>query len=175
MVVDWMTPTKWRFTLFNFSARVRNLLSRKLKTSRRVPYRRNHKWPLLELLEGRVVPAAVVPGTIQGQGGWSGGTVAISPRVDQAVDQTGSNAHSGVGAWHVSNATINGNHNGAFGGWVFSPELLVAAGQPSSGARADRFSATFYFRSASNDADGSNIEVDLGNTAGTDRTTFLAI
>jgi hypothetical protein len=129
---------------------------------------------LLELLEARDVPSAFVPGSIQGQDGWSGGSGAIAPGVDQAVVQ-GSVAHFGVGAWHVSNDTSNGNYNGGFGGWVFSPGLSVAAGQPSSGAGADRFSATFFFRSASTVADGSNIEVDLGNTAGNDRTTFMAI
>src|SRR5262249_55466923 len=145
------------------------------RTSRRVPYRRNQIRPSLEHLEGRVVPSTFVPGTIQGQGGWSGGTSAISSSVDQAVDQSGSNAHLGVGAWHVSNNTSNGNNNGGFSGWAFAPGLAVAAGQPSSGASADRFSATFFFRSASTVADGSNIEVDLGNTEGTDRTTFMAI
>jgi parallel beta-helix repeat protein len=130
---------------------------------------------MVELLEGRVVPSTFVPGSIQGQDGWSGGSGAISPSVDQAVVQTGSDTHLGVGAWHISNDTSNGNYNGAFGGWVFSPGLSVAAGDPSSGAGADRFSATFFFRSASTVADGSNIEVDLGNTAGSDRTTFLAI
>jgi parallel beta-helix repeat protein len=132
---------------------------------------------MLELLEGRDVPSvsAFAPGSIQGQDDWSGGTGAISPSVDQAVVQTGSDTHVGVGAWHISNDTSNGNYNGSFGGWVFSPGLSVAAGDPSSGAGADRFSATFFFRTASTAADGSNIEVDLGNTAGTDRTTFMAI
>jgi hypothetical protein len=170
-----MTSNKWRFTMSNFSAAIRNLFSRKLKTSRRVPYRRNPTRPLLELLEGRDVPSVFVPGSIQGQDRWSGGSGAISTQIDQAVDQTGSDAHYGVGALHISNDTNNGNYNGGFGGWVFSPGLSVAAGQPDSLAGADRFSATLYFRSANTVADGSNIEVDLGNPAGNDRTTFLAI
>jgi hypothetical protein len=173
-----LTPTNWGFTMSNFSAAIRNLFSRKPRTSRRVPSRRNQTRPSLELLEGRVVPSTFstfVPGTIQGQDGWSGGIGAISPSVDQAVDQTGSNAHFGVGAWHVSNDTSKGDNNGGFVGWGFSPGLSVAAGQLSSGAGADRFSATFFFRSANTVADGSNIEVDLGNTAGTDRTTFMAM
>jgi hypothetical protein len=162
-------------SIFNyFASSLKRILPARSRHSRRRPLRSRASLRL-ELLEGRVVPATFVPGTIQGQDGWSGGTGAISPSVDQAVDQTGSDAHFGVGAWHVSNDTSNGNYNGAFGGWVFSPGLSVAAGQPSSGAAADRFSATFYFRCASTVADGSNIEVDLGNTAGSDRMTFMAI
>lgn len=159
------------------SAAIRNLFSRKLKTSKRVPSRRSPTRPLLELLEARDVPTAsvFVPGSIQGQDGWTGGAIPISTSVDQAVDQSALNAHLGAGAWHVSNNTSNGNHNGAFGGWVFSPGLSVAAGQPSSGAQANQFRATFFFRSANTVADGSNIELDLGNTAGTDRATFMAI
>ena len=129
----------------------------------------------LETVENRLVLSGFVPGSIQGQDGWSGGTTAISTSIDQTVDQTGSNAHSGVGALHMSNDTSNGNSNGAFSGWPFSPGLSVAAGQPSSGAGANQFSATFFFRSASTVADGSNIEVDLGTVAGDDRNTFLAI
>ena len=51
----------------------------------------------------------------------------------------------------------------------------MSAGQPSSGAGADQFTATLWFRSASASADGSYIEIDLGNVAGDDRTTFLAL
>jgi hypothetical protein len=131
--------------------------------------------PRMELLEDRAVPAAFGGGSIQGQDGWSGGTIAIAPQVVQAVDVSGANAHFGVGAWQVSNSTANGGYNGVFAGWPFGPGLSVAAGQPSSGAGADRFSATYFFKSASNVADGSNIEIDLGTTTGDDRNTFMAI
>src|SRR5262245_8886236 len=131
--------------------------------------------PRLESLEERCVPATFAPGSIQGQDGWSGGTIAIAPQVDQAVVQPTVNAHAGIGAWRVSNSTINGNYNGNFAGWPFSPGLAVTAGQPSSGAGADRFTATFFFKSANTVADGSNIEVDLGSSAGDDRNSFLAI
>lgn len=131
--------------------------------------------PRFEVLEGREVPAVFVPGSIQGQDGWSGGIVPISSSVDQAVDLSGSNAHAGAGAWHISNNTSNGNHNGAFAGWVFTPGLSVSAGQPSSGAAGDLFTATFFVRAGSSLADGSNMEVDLGSSAGDDRNTFLAI
>ena len=114
-------------------------------------------------------------GSIEGQDGWSGGTIPIAASVDQAVDQSGVNQRTGRGTWRISNDTSLGNHNGAFAGWVFSPGLSVAAGQPSSGAGANRFIAMLWFRSASATADGSNIEIDLGSVLGDDRNTFLAL
>ena len=100
------------------------------------------------------------PGSIEGQEGWSGGTIPISASVDQTVDQSGANQRTGTGAWRISNNTSLGNLNGAFAGWVFGPGLLVSAGQPSSGAAANQFTATLWFRSASATADGSNMEID---------------
>ncbi len=114
-------------------------------------------------------------GSIQGQEGWSGGTIPIAASVDQAVDLTGLNQRTGTGAWRISNNTSLGNYNGNFAGWVFSPGLPVSAGQPSSGAGADQFTATLWFRSASASADGSNMEIDLGSAAGDDRNNFLAV
>ena len=109
-------------------------------------------------------------GSIQGQDGWSGGSSgAISGSVDQGV--TYSAAYQGSQSLRVSNL----GHNGAFGGWVFGPGLNPAAGQPSSGATADVLAMTLFFRSVSGIADGSNLEIDLGNAAGDDRTTFTAI
>ena len=114
-------------------------------------------------------------GSIQGQEGWSGGTIPIAASVDQAVDLAGVNQRTGTGAWRISNNTSLGNYNGNFAGWPFGPGLPVSAGQPSSGAGADQFTATLWFRSASASADGSNIEIDLGNVVGDDRNTFLAL
>ena len=119
--------------------------------------------------------SAMSSGSIQGLEGWSGGTIPIMATVDQAVDQSGSHQRTGQGAWRISNNTTLGNHNGAFGGWVFGPGLPVSAGQPSSGAGADQFSATVWFHSASPLGDGSNIEIDLGSALGDDRNTFLAL
>jgi hypothetical protein len=129
---------------------------------------------LLLVTTGTVI-AAMSAGSIQGQEGWSGGTIAIAAAVDQSVDQSGVNQRTGRGAWRISNNTSLGNHNGAFGGWPFGPGLSVSAGQPSSGAGADQFRATLWFRSASASADGSNIEIDLGSVLGDDRNTFLAV
>src|SRR5688572_6914349 len=75
----------------------------------------------LERLEDRSLLATFTAGSIQGQDNWSGGNIAINPSVDQTVDQAGVNANGGVGAWRVSNSTINGNYNGNFNGWPFSP------------------------------------------------------
>ena len=85
------------------------------------------------------------------------------------------NQRTGTGAWRISNNTSLGNYNGNFAGWVFGPGLPVSAGQPSSGAVADQFTATLWFRSASASADGSNMEIDLGTVPGDDRNNFLAV
>lgn len=125
-------------------------------------------------LEDRSVPAGFTSGSIQGQQGWSGGTIPIANAVDQVVDQSGLNSLSGVGAFRISNSTMNGNYNGNFSGWVFGPGLSESAGQPSSAVNADLFTATFWIKASSNVADGSNIEFDLGTTAGDDRNSFMA-
>jgi hypothetical protein len=131
----------------------------------------------VEVLENRWLLTGFVNGSIQGQEGWSGGNLGpIDPSVDQAVTtNNAAMAHSGSGSWRISNDTMFGNHNGAFNGWVFGPPLAVLAGQPSSGAGADGFTATLFFRSVSTVADGSNIEVDMGSSVGNDRNNFLAI
>ena len=91
------------------------------------------------------------------------------------MDQGGTLAHQGVGSFVISNDTTLGDANGTFGGWPFGPGLSAAAGQPSSGASADLFFATVWFRSVSSSADGSNLEIDLGSSAGDDRNNFLAV
>ncbi len=154
----------------------RRMISRPLQN--RAPNRRlRAAWQQVEFsvssekLEDRALLSGFVSGSIDGQDGWSGGNTTINPAVDQAVDQTGSDAHSGVGSFHISNQGFNGG----FAGWPFGPGLIAAAGQPSSGAPADQFNASFYFKSQNTIADGSNIEVDLGSVAGDDRNTFLAM
>ena len=129
---------------------------------------------LLAVRIGTVIEAMSAR-SIEGQEGWSGGTIPVSASIDQAVDQSGVNQRTGTGAWRISNNTSLGNYNGNFAGWVFGPGLPVSAGQPSSGAVADQFTATLWFRSASAAADGSNIEIDLGTVPGDDRNTFLAL
>ena len=129
---------------------------------------------LLPVTIGTVIEAMSAR-SIEGQEGWSGGTIPISASIDQTVDQSGLNQRTGTGAWRISNNTSLGNYNGNFAGWVFGPGLPVSAGQPSSGAVADQFTATLWFRSASAAADGSNMEIDLGTVPGDDRNNFLAV
>ncbi len=129
---------------------------------------------LLPVTIGTVIEAMSAR-SIEGQEGWSGGTIPVSASIDQIVDQSGLNQRTGTGAWRISNNTSLGNYNGNFAGWVFGPGLPVSAGQPSSGAVADQFTATLWFRSASASADGSNIEIDLGTVPGDDRNNFLAV
>ena len=109
---------------------------------------------LLSATIGTVIEAMSAR-TIEGQQGWSGGPVPIAARIDQAVDQSGLNQRTGTGAWRISNNTSLGGYYGHFSGWPFGPRLPVSAGQPSSGAVADQFTATLWFRSASATADGS--------------------
>ncbi len=129
---------------------------------------------LLLVTIGTVIEA-IAARSIEGQEGWSGGTIPVSASIDQIVDQSGLNQRTGTGAWRISNNTSLGNYNGDFPGWPFGPGLPVSAGQPLSGAGADQFTATLWFRSASASADGSNIEIDLGTEPGDDRNTFLAL
>lgn len=132
--------------------------------------------PSLKLiqLEDRSVPAAFTTGSIQGQNGWDGGALPIDSAVTQQVNVAGT-GHTGAGSFVVSNSTVNGDYTSGFAGWPFSPALSVQAGQPSSGAAADVFSATVWFRSVSSTADGSNIEIDLGFADGSDRNSYLAV
>ena len=129
----------------------------------------------LGCLAPQLYAAVYTVGSIDGQNGWSGGSVAISSAVDQAV--TNAAAFTGTQSWRVSNSTVNGNVIGAFSSWPFSPGLSPAAGQPSSLALADRFETTFWFKAATNSSagDGSSMEFDFGNPSGTDRTNFFAI
>jgi hypothetical protein len=121
-------------------------------------------------LLGFASAGTILPGSIQGQDGWSGGkTGAIAADVDQQV--TNAASYAGTQSLRVSNK----GHNGAFDGWVFGPGLADAAGQPSSKAPADVLEMSLFFRSVSATADGSNLELDLGNSTGDDRTTFTAI
>jgi hypothetical protein len=145
------------------------------------PRRHVHHLLALGLITGLIairvvtVIGGISARSIEGQEGWSGGTIPISSSIDQIVDQSGLNQRTGVGAWRISNNTSLGNHNGNFAGWVFGPGLPVSAGQPSSLAVADQFTATLWFRSASATADGSNMEIDLGSDLGNDRNNFLAV
>ena len=64
--------------------------------------------------------------------------------------------------------------SGDFGG-PYSPELSAAAGETGAGAAFDGQSIKFNFQAVHATPDGSRLEVDFGNAAGTDRNNFLVI
>ena len=64
--------------------------------------------------------------------------------------------------------------NGDFGG-PYSPELSAAAGETGAGAAFNGQSIKFNFKAVNATPDGSRLEVDFGNAAGTDRNNFLVI
>jgi len=57
----------------------------------------------------------------------------------------------------------------------YSPQLSAAAGEPDTGAAFNGQSISFTFQPVSATPDGSRLEVDFGNAAGTDRNNFLVI
>ena len=57
----------------------------------------------------------------------------------------------------------------------YSPALSVAAGEPDTGAAYNSQLIDFQFKTVSDTPDGSRLEVDFGNAAGTDRNNFLVI
>jgi hypothetical protein len=60
---------------------------------------------LLPMAIGTVIEA-MSAGSIQGQEGWSGGTMPIAASVDQIVDHGGVNRRTGTGAWRISNNLV---------------------------------------------------------------------
>ena len=64
--------------------------------------------------------------------------------------------------------------NTAFGG-PYSPGLSVAAGEPDAGALFSGETISYNFQAIDSTPDGSRLEVDFGNAAGTDRNNFLVI
>jgi hypothetical protein len=138
---------------------------------------------LLLVIPASMSRAAYTVGSIDTQNGWSGGGTTGSPAmINNTIDQaiTTADAHTGTQSWRISNSTINGfpsSSFGIFGGFPFSPSLSVPAGQPSSGALANRFAATYWFKSASQSAagDGSEMEFYFGDPNGTDRVNSFDI
>ena len=99
-----------------------------------------------------------------GEAGWE-----ILTSVDQAVVTDPNNPANQV--FHISSDPSNG----AFAG-PFSPALSASAGEPDTGAAFNGQSISFNFQAVSaSPTDGSRLEVDFGNAAGTDRNNFLVI
>ena len=88
-----------------------------------------------------------------------------------AVDQAVVAGPNGTHEFHISSDPANG----AFGG-PFSPALSAAAGEPDTGAAYNGQSIKFDIQAVSTlPSDGSRLEIDFGNAAGTDRNNFLVV
>jgi Ca2+-binding RTX toxin-like protein len=83
----------------------------------------------------------------------------------QIVDRGGGNF-----AFRMSSDPTNGDFSGPY-----SPELIAAAGEAGAGAAFNGQSIRFDFQAVHASPDGSRLEVDFGNAAGTDRNNFLVI
>ena len=96
-----------------------------------------------------------------GENGWK----VAGPARDQAVvNVAGSN-----NAFHISSDIVSGD----FGG-PYSPALSAAAGESTVSAYQGQ-SIGFDLKAVSPTVDGSRLEVDFANAAGTDRNNFLVI
>ena len=96
-----------------------------------------------------------------GENGWE----VLTPGEDASIVN-----HNGQHVFKMSSDP----GNTAFGG-PYSPPLSVAAGEPDTGAPFDSQSISFNFQAVNASPDGSRLEVDFGNAAGTDRNNFLVI
>jgi hypothetical protein len=111
------------------------------------------------------------PGSIDGQQGWGGQFppgIPINPSIVQGV--TTQTPHAGTQDFHMSSSFTTGS----FGDQVFSPSLAVEAGEPgaidggfSNGPPLPRFTATYWFRSATGTVQDSHVVVspDRGDGA----------
>ena len=96
-----------------------------------------------------------------GENGWK----VLGPARDQAVvNVAGSN-----NAFHISSDIVSGD----FGG-PYSPALSAAAGESTVSAYQGQ-SIGFDLKAVSAAVDGSRLEIDFANAAGTDRNNFLVI
>jgi Ca2+-binding RTX toxin-like protein len=96
-----------------------------------------------------------------GENGWK----VAGSHDQEIVDRGGGNF-----AFRMSSDPTSGD----FGG-PYSPELSAAAGEIGAGAAFDGQSIRFNFQAVHAAPDGSRLEVDFGNAAGTDRNNFLVI
>src|SRR5215475_6915978 len=88
-----------------------------------------------------------------------------APR-DQAVVDPGGGNH----AFRMSSDPSIADFAGPY-----SPSLAVSAGEPDTGATYDSQSISFDFSAVNASPDGSRLEIDFGNHAGTDRNNFMVI
>ena len=95
-----------------------------------------------------------------GENGWK----VLGPNRDQAVVDVAGNK-----VFHISSDPASGD----FGG-PYSPALSVAAGEPGLSAYQGQ-SIGFDLKAVSSIVDGSRLEIDFANAAGTDRNNYLVI
>src|SRR5262249_17796284 len=103
------------------------------------------------------------PGDTSGTNGQ--GWTVLAPHAPEGV--LGPDGPNGV---RVSNDPGSGDFAGPY-----SPQLSFAAGEPDTGASFSSQSISFNFQAVHATPDGSRLEIDFGNAAGTDRDNFLAI
>ena len=139
-------------------------------------------WIVLALMLGVFDSFALAGGPIQvgrligpgpGQDGWSGGAQAGLTNWSAHGDDDGEGekvrgtvSHAGTQCWHFERG-----YDSSGQGTPFSPSLAVQAGQPSSGAGADAFTATLWFKACDESGDDSRIMIAGGTPAGTDRSS----
>ena len=118
------------------------------------------------------VPGPISPTGGPTQGGWSGGaqegftnnTSEPGSVYDEFIVNT--EAHTGEQSWWFQRG-----YDSPGQGTPFTPALSPAAGEPSSGAAYNAFRASFWFKAANPDGDGSCVMIAGGNPAGTDRSS----
>lgn len=98
-----------------------------------------------------------------GENGWT--VIGNSPR-DQAVVDLGGGNH----AFQMSSDPSIPDFAGPY-----SPQLSVAAGEPDTGAAYSGQLIKFDLKAVDPTPDGSRLEIDFGNAAGTDRNNFMVI
>jgi len=123
------------------------------------------------LADGRSISfESYANGTIQGQDGWNGSGIPISPAIDQSIVTNGPGAPASFGnkSWRFSNAYTDG----AFGNWPFSPSLANEAGEASAqggaysgGVRQTHYEVQWQFTSA----DSSSYQAGLQMSTASDR------
>lgn len=105
-------------------------------------------------------------GSINGKQGWGGRELAGGSReaIHKKLDQQVVKVDSGQ-AFRMSNKGRTGQPVGTFN-HACSPALVEAAGEGSTGAALDRFEFSLDFRTVTDKADGSAIDLSIDNGKG---------
>jgi VCBS repeat-containing protein/parallel beta-helix repeat protein len=116
--------------------------------------------------------------------------MALGPITNSETGSNASDTSGTIGGWNVAGShdqeivDLGGGNrgfrmssdpaSGDFGG-PYSPQLKATAGESNTGAKFHSQSIAFDFEPVNATPDGSRLEVDFGNAAGTDRNNFLII